>query len=224
MDEHRMNAPADSTLLICASPRARGTSMMLLQRVQAATGGQIVSLYREKDTKAPLERMARADAIVISGPCYINTYPAPVLALLEAAALQAPWAGQRLYGIINGGMPYLHTHRQGLESLQLFARACGLRWMGGFVLGGGAMLDGQPLEKHLSARRVVPAFAAFAGYIAAGSPAPDSLYEQAQRPPGGVMARVFSAFLNRMVDKGLRRHGHDPYGPLPYGPLPYGHQ
>ncbi len=33
-------ARGNDLLMICASPRAKGTSMMLLQRVQAAAGGQ----------------------------------------------------------------------------------------------------------------------------------------------------------------------------------------
>lgn len=160
--------------------------------------------------------MAQAGTIVIAGPTYINSWPSRVMRLMEEAAKLAPFQGQKLYGIINGGMPYVHTHRSGVDSLKLFCQACGLSWQGGFVLGGGAMLDGQPLEKHMSARRVVPAFAAFAGHIALGEPSPDSLYMAAQPAPGKLFARVGAFMLTAMVNRRLKKHGYhadDPYVP-----------
>lgn len=205
MDKH------PGLLLLCASPRPRGTSAMLLRRLQEAAGGEMISLYQKEGAERALARMAEADRIVISGPCYINSYPAPVAELLEKAADSGiSWAGKQLYGIINGGMPYAHTHRAGLRTLELFAESCGLHWMGGFVLGGGAMLDGQPLEKHFSAGRAVPAFEAFCAHAAAGTASPDALYLKANRPLSPLAARLFSLMLNGMVSRRIRRFGHDP--------------
>ena len=76
--------------------------------------------------------------------------------------------------------------------------------------GGGAMLDGQPLEKHFSARRAVPAFEAFCAHAAAGTASPDALYLKANRPLSPLAARLFSLMLNGMVSRRIRRFGHDP--------------
>jgi len=211
-EQHPINP---QVLLMSASPRSEGTSTMLLQRIQRTIGGDIVFLYKEK-TETLLDRIEKAETIVLSGPCYINSYPSPVIALLEAAAERSPWRGQNLYGIINGGMPYIHTHQSGIDSLEIFAEQCNFTWKGGFVLGGGAMLNGQPLEKHLAAKRVVPAFDAFTQHIAAKEASPKSLYVDAQPIPGKLTTRFFAKMLSFMVTRNLKKHGHDIRGPRAY--------
>lgn len=201
-------------MLLCASPRRKGTSAMLLERVRAVTGGEVVFLPQKGPLNELVLTMQKVEMIVISGPCYINTYPARLIELLETAAQVGGFSGQKLYGIINGGMPYMHTHRHGLASLRFFAEQNDLTWQGGFVLGGGAMLDGQPLEKHMSHRKVVPAFDQFIQHIAEGAPSPDSLYEQAQPAPGKLVTRIFAHLLTFMVVKKLRKHGYDPDAPI----------
>jgi multimeric flavodoxin WrbA len=201
-------------MLLYASPRRKGTSAMLLERVRAVTGGEVVFVPQKGSLDDLVLTMQKVETIVISGPCYINTYPARLIELLETAAQVGGFSGQKLYGIINGGMPYIHTHQHGLANLRFFAEQNELTWMGGFVLGGGAMLDGQPLEKHMSHRKVVPAFDQFIQHIAKGAPSPDSLYEQAQPAPGKLVTRIFAHLLTFMVVKKLRKHGYDPDAPI----------
>lgn len=205
-----MKRTSSRVLYINASARMKGTSMMLIERIRSVVPGEIAHLYRES-AQDLIQKMRDADTIVISGPCYINSYPGQLVRLLEAAAQDAPWQGQNLYGIINGGMPYIHTHRSGIAMLAIFAEQCGLLWQGGFVLGGGAMLDGQPLEKHLSRKTVVPAFDAFIQAIQRGEPSPDALYEDAQTPPGWLMTHLYARLLSFMVNRKIRKHGFDPH-------------
>ncbi len=200
-------------LLLCASPRRKGTSAMLLERIHANIGGEVVFLPQKGEPDELLLAMQHAVTIVISGPCYINTYPARLIELLEAASLAGGFSGQKLYGIINGGMPYIHTHRHGLTCLQLFAEQNQLMWQGGFVLGGGAILDGKPLEHHMNRKKIVPAFDQFIRHIAEGRSSPDSLYEQAQSPPGKIISGIIARLLTFRVDKNLKNYGHDPKAP-----------
>ncbi len=209
-----MTKNKESLLLINASPRLKGTSVMLLHRIQRVTGGELVHLYQGEIT-AVLEKMKSAEKIVISGPCYVNSYPSRVVHLLEEAKQSEMGENQKLYGVINGGMPYVHTHKSGIDSLELFAEQCGFTWMGGFVLGGGAMLDGRALEKHLSSKKVVPAFDAFTQHILEGEPSPDVLYTQAQTPPGIVMTHVFARLLSFLVTRKLKKQGLHPSDKYP---------
>lgn len=211
----RPQSGPESLLLINASPRAKSTSFMLLKRIQSKLGGEILQIRRE-DPDLISKRIAQGSTIVIAGPCYINSWPSGVIKLMEHAAKLAPYRGQKLYGIINGGMPYIHTHRSGVDSLQIFADECGLSWMGGFVLGGGAMLDGQPLEKHISAGKIVPAFDRFVEQIAKGEASPDCLYQEAQPAPGWLFTQVTSKMLTLMVTRQLKKHGHHPDDKGPY--------
>lgn len=204
------------TILICASPRQKGTSAMLLKRICTAIGGEVVYLPQKGSLNDLTEAMQQAVTIVISGPCYINTYPARLVELLETASLVGGFSGQKLYGIINGGMPYVHTHRHGLTCMQLFAEQNHLSWQGGFVLGTGAMLDGNPLEKHISHKKVVPAFDQFIRHIKEGKPSPDCLYEQAQTSPGKLITHIFARLLTFGVVKNIKKYGHDPEAPSWY--------
>lgn len=206
-----MNQP--KVLLICASPRRKGSSTMLLKRIQEATGGDLVFLPQSGSLEDLVQAMQGAGTIVISGPCYINTYPARLLELLERAALKGGFSGQKLYGVINGGMPYVHTHRHGLSVLHLFADQNQLSWQGGFVLGGGAMLDGQPLEKHVNHKKLLPAFESFTQSIVEGKFSPDSLYEEIQAPPGKLLTYIFARILTFLVIKQAKDHGYDPDAP-----------
>lgn len=200
-------------VLICASPRRRGTSAMLLERIRAVTGGEVVYLPQKGSLEALVQTMRQASTIVISGPSYINTYPARLIELLETASSTGGFSGQKMYGIINGGMPYIHTHRHGLICLHLFAEQNNLLWQGGFVLGGGAILDGKPLEKHMNRKKIVPAFDQFIRHIQTGTSSPDSLYEQAQSPPGKIITGIIAKLLTSKVERNLKKYGHDPKAP-----------
>jgi hypothetical protein len=200
-------------VLICASPRRRGTSAMLLERIRAVTGGEVVYLPQKGSLEALVQTMRQASTIVISGPSYINTYPARLIELLETASSTGGFSGQKLYGIINGGMPYIHTHRHGLICLHLFAEQNNLLWQGGFVLGGGAILDGKPLEKHMNRKKIVPVFDQFIRHIQTGTSSPDSLYEQAQSPPGKIITGIIAKLLTSKVERNLKKYGHDPKAP-----------
>ena len=200
-------------LLLCASPRRKGTSAMLLERICTVTGGKVTYLPQQGSLDALVLAMQKAATIVISGPCYINTYPARLIELLETASQAGGFSGQKLYGIINGGMPYIHTHRHGLTCLQFFAEQNQIAWQGGFVLGGGAMLDGNPLEKHIGRKKVVPAFDLFVQHIIEGSSSPDSLYERAETAMGSIMTHFFARLLTFMVVRHIKKHGHDPDAP-----------
>lgn len=121
-------------LLICVSPRKKGTSNMLLERIKEIIGGEIVFLSQNGSLDELIKNMEEVEIIVISGPTYINSFPARLYELLEIASKQGNFSKQKLYGIINGGMPYIHTHYHGLLYLKLFAEKSNISWMGGFVL------------------------------------------------------------------------------------------
>lgn len=206
-----MNKP--DMMLLCASPRREGTSAMLLRRISSVTDGELVYLPQKGFLDEMVQTMKQAATIVISGPCYINTYPARLIELLETASSIGGFCGQKLYGIINGGMPYVHTHQHGLTCLQLFAEQNHLLWQGGFVLGGGAMLDGSPLEKHMSHKTVVPAFDQFIRHIVEGTLSPEYLYEQLEPCYGKILTHVLARMLTLRVVKHIKKYGHDPNAP-----------
>jgi multimeric flavodoxin WrbA len=200
-----------NALIVNMSPRSKGTSAMLAGMCAAhlEQGGTLVErldLYPALQDPCALYRaVGRADVLVLSGPCYINTYPAEVTALLQGmAAHPEALHGQQLYGMIQGGMPTAHTHESGLNQLELFARKCGLRYMGGFVMGMGAMLDGAPLDRLINAKSVKTHLNAFFDHIQRGEPSPRQLYQDAQLKLPSIGWRLLALVANRAINAQLK--------------------
>lgn len=203
-------------LLINASPRKTGTSAMLALKCREylTNKGHFVSLVHLyahlNDFEEIITAVAKADTLVFCGPCYINTYPADTYALLEKlSARKDVLHGQQVYGIIQGGMPYPHTHENGLKALELFSDKTGLAYMGGFVMGMGAMLNGQPLDKLLNAKKVIPQLSLFFDHMEKGEESPRQVYEAAQLRLPGIAFRLMAIWANKNIDRDLKKHGID---------------
>lgn len=203
-------------LIINASPRKKGTSVVLAELCKTFMGEkgcvtELLHLY--PSLKNPDELFAavdRADTIILSGPCYINTYPADTIAFLSALASHSEILhGQDLYGMIQGGMPYVHTHECGLKMLQLFARECNVTYRGGFVMGMGAMLNGQPIYKLPNGKKVLRQLQVFLAHIDRGEDSPRQVYLDAQLKLPGPFTFFMALMANRMIDRDLKKHGID---------------
>lgn len=210
-------------LILNLSPRQKGTSAMLAARASDVLQQQghrvtLLHLYphlNRLDTL--LEAVGASDVLLFIGPCYINTYPADTTALLQALAARPDLLhGQQVYGIIQGGMPYIHTHAGGLDLLRLFCARCVLRYQGGFVMGMGAMLDGQTLDKLPHGKSVIRQFDTFLACIHRGEAAPMALSEQARFKAPRLAFRLLALVANRRIDANLRKQGIDAKQPSPY--------
>ena len=208
---------------INTSPRKQGTSAVLLDMLKdelGKLGGRvhIIHLYSHlKDMQPVFDAVSAADTIVISGPCYTNTYPADTTKLLqELAARPGVLRGQNMYGIIQGGMPYAHTHISGLNMLRIFAKKNSLPYNGGFIMGMGAMLDGQPVSKLLNGKKVERQLALFFKHIHNGVESPDAVYEASLLKVPSLAARILVALMNRNIKKMFAARGMDVHAPSPY--------
>ena len=179
---------------------------------------QNTNLYSHlRDFQPILELVSKADTLILSGPCYANTYPADTVRLLEELALRPEILhGQKLYGIIQGGMPYAHTHVSGLNMLKVFASKEKVNYQGGFVMGFGAMLDGQPLSKLPNGKKVERQMDIFCEHIHNGTISPDSVYEESILKIPRIAKWLLVKVMNRKIDKSFAERGMDAYQPSPY--------
>ena len=210
-------------LLINLSPRTQGTSSLLLRKCAdylTARGHhtELLHVYPSlKDKVQLMQAVNVADTLILGGPCYVNTYPAETLTLLEElSAHKAVLHGQSLYGIIQGGMPYAHTHESGLALLEIFGLKCNIKYRGGFVMGLGAMLNGQPLEKLLNGKTVIRQFHIFAEHISRDENTPKEDYLKAQFHVPVIIYRIMAAGMNRWMKKDLKKRGIDINQKSPY--------
>lgn len=210
-------------LFINLSPRPQGTSFLLLHMCQEyleSKGHQteLFHLYQNLNTpKSLLKAVEKADTLVFGGPCYINTYPADTTAfLMELSAHREVLHGQSLYGMIQGGMPYPHTHESGLSMLQIFCRKCNISYQGGFIMGLGAILDGKPLTNLPNSKRVMKQLNQFFRYIEKDETAPREVYLKAQFRVPAFIYGIMAKGMNRIIDRDLKKHGIDVKQESPY--------
>lgn len=201
-------------VIINLSPRKKGTSMMLANRCREFLSVrdyqvEILHLYPNLKNLSPLlAAINEVQSIIMVGPCYINTYPADTVYLLEELEKNCDVLhGQDLYGIIQGGMPYVHTHESGLKMLELFAGENDLSFKGGFVIGMGAMLNGQPLDKLLNGKKAERGFQYFLENVAKQENSSSELYHQAQLKMPGMVYYLMAKMMNRKIDKERRGKG-----------------
>lgn len=202
-------------LIILASPRKKGTSAMLCETLQKKNGGEIVHLFGDQSV---VDKCLKAQVITIIGPCYINSYPGDVVALLcQLAQYQTQLAGKKMYAVIQGGMPYMHTHDHGIKMIERFCNTMHMHYMGGFVLGGGPILDGKPLNNlPFNGKKAAAVFDQFATHVSLCQPTDDSLYQSLEMPIKGPFAWGLAKFLSHMKIKQLRQKGINPNEKSPY--------
>ncbi len=207
-------------LIINASPRVKSTSMLLANMCKVYLEEHekkvtLVSLHKNGGIDATVDAIKGADVVVISGPCYVNTYPAAVIKLLtewEKRALD----GQTVYGMIQGGMPYPHTHKSGLNMLEVFAAKNGLGYKGGFICGVGPMINGDTLDRLPNAKKLKRQLDVFFANVRDEKQSEDAVYEQAQMPMPTLLARILAIFMNRSINKKYAALGWDARQESPY--------
>ena len=208
---------------INVSPRKQKTSAMLLDMLKNELerlndNVRIIHLYSHlNELDKIMDAVSTADTIVISGPCYTNTYPADTIRLLEELAARPDiLRGKNLYGIIQGGMPYAHTHVSGLNMLRVFSRKAKIQYQGGFIMGMGAMLDGKPVNKLLNGKKVQRQLMIFFKHIHNGEESPDSVYEASMLKMPGFVFKLLAKLMNIKINRMLKSRGMDADLPSPY--------
>lgn len=210
-------------IIINLSPRKKGTSNMLTEYFADRLKSEVnvietCDLYSHLDKMDNLlNKIKASDTIVLIGPCYVDSFPADTINLLMAmSSKEGILHGQSLYGFIQGGMPYIHTHEHGINLLSCFSDKADVNFKGGFVMGGGAILDGKPLDHIIGAKKMVPAVNEFIENIKNNKFSPEELYMNAITKMPALIAKMLAFIMNKMIKKSLKEKGIDYKVPSPY--------
>ena len=106
-----------------------------------------------------------------------------------------------VYAIAQGGMPYAHTHHCCIGNIELFARAMQLRWMGGLLIGGGAIIDGVSLKRLPNAVQVEHCLQKMIACIQHKTAVDSLLSRQAEMKIPGFVARLLCLKMNHTIHK-----------------------
>ena len=188
--------PVRRALLLVGSPRLQKStssslgSYLFEQLKQQGVETETVYLYKglkgAERMEALHQSLALADLVVLAFPLYIDTLPAPVIAILENVI---GWCKEkktqtRFATIVNSGFPQARQNSNAIASCAEFARAAGFEWMGSLALGGGeGMVHALPLDelggRGIPLRR---ALEITAGALVVGQPVPDKARELFAKP------------------------------------------
>ncbi|MGD9676222.1 MAG: NAD(P)H-dependent oxidoreductase [Candidatus Bipolaricaulia bacterium] len=87
--------------------------------------------------ESALAAIGFSDAVILSVPLYVDSFPAPVVALLERIAERKTGAGRvRLFLLLQCGFPEAAHNATALAIAARFAAEVGWEWLGGTALGG----------------------------------------------------------------------------------------
>lgn len=147
-------------LLLVGSPKPRRSSSLSLGEHlvdDLAARGWDTETIKLRQVMHDPDRLcaaaAGAEVVVLAYPLYVFGLPAPVVLGLERLAEARSRAEDgpetpRLVAIVNCGFPE-HAHNDlSLEMCRLFAAQAGWHWSGGLSLGGGGVIDGNPLRER----------------------------------------------------------------------------
>jgi multimeric flavodoxin WrbA len=126
------------------------------------------------ETEQALVAIESAGVVILSLPLYVDSFPAPVIALLERIAERHTGAGRvRFLLLIQCGFPERTQNMTALAIAERFAAEAGWEWLGGVAFGamenyGGsaaealpriaeAIADGKPIPEVML-KRVMPAW------------------------------------------------------------------
>jgi hypothetical protein len=94
-----------------------------------------------------LAAVAAADLVVLSLPLYVDSFPAPVIALLEAIAQRGTGRGRTQFAlIIQCGFPEKEQNDTAVAIAERFATEAGWTWLGALALGGAQTYSGAANE------------------------------------------------------------------------------
>jgi hypothetical protein len=89
-----------------------------------------------KELESGLVAIGAADTVILTLPLYVDSFPAPVIALLEQIAERRIGAGRAgLFVVIQCGFPEKEQNATALAIAERFAAEAGWLWLGGVGLG-----------------------------------------------------------------------------------------
>lgn len=200
-----MKDPKRALLLVGSPKQERSTSYSLLSYldkhlkehgIETKTDFVIRILHEADGIDRTVASITDSDFVILAAPLYVDLLPAPVIKMMEKIAEKRTSASEHqplLIAIINSGFPESHQNKIAIEFCNMFANKVGFRWGGGLPFGGGAAINGEPLEQAgPRARFARPAMEILAKSLADGNGVPEKAIELISKPiiPKMLYARV----------------------------------
>ena len=206
-------------LLLNGSPRKAKTSYVFaraLKELAEKKGhkAEIFHIIEYFDGEKPFDTLKsiilQHDILGLVTPLYADTLPYPVIWFLEklSSDLAGELKGKEFFAVAQCGFLDTDLLHPLLESCRYFAKTVEMKWLGGLGYGGGALIDGTPLEKlGRKGKKIATAFAFALDDIVEGkSISPRARGLLTVKIPK-MLYRPLAAFLNYRKKREAHLHG-----------------
>ena len=166
-------------------------------------------MYSQEKASEMLSQAGDSDILILAFPLFIDCLPAPVVLALEKIAEHRktdPAARRsRVVAIVNNGFPDSSQNSTAVAICRQFAKETGLDWAGGLMLGGGAMINGAPLEKAPMVKNVKKALEYAADDLLKGRAVSEAAVELMAKP---IMPKwLYTMFANMGWKSMAKKYG-----------------
>jgi multimeric flavodoxin WrbA len=209
-----------NVLLLVGSPRKEESSSnalggYLLERLSGSgwtvETGMISDIVRDEAMiLAALEKMDKADLVVLSFPLYIDSWPSQMIRFLEMAyerRKDSEARGQKLIALCQSGFPESSHNSLALQMCASFAQDAHYHFAGGLAIGGGGVLGGADIHSSGMLRKLRQALDLTADALTAGNDLPPEATALVSK--GTTPKWLYVLIVNRQWKKQARENGVD---------------
>ena len=206
-------------LILNGSTRKKGTSFSFgrtLEAISTELGheAEIAHVYDYYDGKASIDSLLKSiqnnDIICMVAPLYVDTLPAPDIWLLEKLRDDHLdlLEGKGFMAIGQSGFPDIKKCQPLIATCMYFAKECHMEWLGGLAYGGGAMLDGAPLETlGKKGKKITKGFRVALEAVFANKSIPKKSQDLITVKMPKLFYRPLAALMNKLAYKKAKENG-----------------
>lgn len=206
-------------LLLNGSPRKAKTSYVFAQAMKElaekrGNKAEIIHIIEyfdeDKNFEALKSIVLLQDILGLITPLYVDTLPYPVIWFLEKLScdLVGELKGKEFFAVAQCGFPDTDLLQPLLESCRYFAKAVEMKWLGGLGYGGGALIDGTPLEMlGRKGKKILTAFAIALEDIIEGKRISPRAQDLLTVKIPEILYRPLAVFLNYRKKREAHLHG-----------------
>jgi hypothetical protein len=206
-------------LLLIGSPHGFNSSsnslgIYLLDKLQSG-GYETSKIHAQAAVHNPekqaemLSQVADSDLLILAFPLYVDSLPSGLILALEKIAEDRKKATAtkhtRVLAIVNNGFPESKQNATAIAICKQFANEVEYEWVGGLMMGAGAMINGMPLEKAPMMKNVKKSLDLTSQNLIEGSTVSDETMELMAK---SVMPKFIMTMFANMGWKSMAK----PYG------------
>ncbi len=216
-------------ILLSGSPRGKqSTSYSILHYLKSQlkvkhTEYEILMLHKilrkESEIDKLLVNLDSTDYVILAAPLYVDSLPSHAIKFLQqivdyrkkVTSSRRP----KFIAIINSGFPEKNHNTLAIEICKKFSDDADFEWTGGLPYGGGAIIDGTPLESAgFRGRHARQAIEILAESILRGEPVPEACIERINK--GVIPKHLYTSASHMRWKRAAKTYGVSDLDQQPY--------